>query len=1315
MKTRRILSLLVAMVMVLSLVPSFAFPASAEGEEIAVFYTDSGKWGNINVYYTPAGQSWPGKQMTWLYTNGYGENVYGAKVPANVNMVIFNGNANQTQDIFSNIADGAWWYANGYISNVYHAPVAPTCTENGNVAYYELDGHQYGVNLNVLGSTVDPATGHSWDYDHPVWGTPTESGFAYEVTVTFTCTECDATTQQTANMTGMLVEKDASCSEGGYKEATFELTFDGHNYSKKITWDVTPPSGEHDFTSHIAAKNATCTEAGNTEYWQCVECGKYFADAACTHEIEENSWVIQATGHHFVNGVCTVCNAEDPDYVAPPTATVRVNQNPKQDAPIKTNPVDGDVIATAALGCEYTFTAVQPTQEQLDYYGGWDCDYEVSFSEPIAANTLGLYGKYEGFGSVFEAAFYFDSAIPANTPIRLLHSADLNTTYADIVSFGSFTCGAFNASADNIGTTMTVKLVMTNGTDTITITSTEYVFAAPPKPTAEITEVDNPRKDVTLYNPNNYSATVMTADLNAEYLFEAGEPADNVQKYYGDWNCDFEVSFSKAIPANTFGLWGKYADYDVGFVVPMDVPANEPIKMLDLAGKTLSYRDVYRDVQDFGCGVFNLSELNKGTEMTVKLLIWNENEEIAIAEETYTFDGVKWVKPLPNATFTQIEAPKNVDVHTDLTHTLGKVDPQIAYNFIPDDNSGVGSAAYETYEGWFCDFVVSFDKAVPAQSLGLYGAYGDWGNIAFLNPEDLEAYDEIYLLSTLGLDQHLSYHEVVTLVKSFNCGAFNLSDGNAGTKMTVKLNMFQLDDAGNKINVVTLANTDYTFGEKTYWVVDNTYYYYVAEGEEGKVVNEAGTALVDNTENGPHFESAGTKYQVSVKSQDTNGHSGVVLVSGGGLFEEGVEVTVKANLTSGYSFVGWFENRYDGDPVSTSLTYSFFPDADVEMIAVFAPVATTNLTVTGNKYTVTAGGVTTEQRGTKNLSYPVGTLVTLSYVDEDTTFMYWVNASDNIVSTNKTYTFPLVGETELFAYCSAGHEAGEDADATIAVLNAYNQVIAQRRVGDEVAFDNLMSVAYPTKMGYTFDKWVIQEVDLEATYENVKELFSAETDVILHIIPTYTAKGESYEVVVKIYDASTDTLSEAIQTLRANTGTKITVSKAQVAAWAGDITANDIDFWSLDGGANAAGYGDLYTIISAEKGASFVLTAVINGNEEEKPTLTITEMVRSMNGAKYRISTTEKYFVPDGYTVAEVGFVYSTTDISENDFVIGAQGVTKRISGLTANSAIYTFNANTSDGTKTLYIRGYLIYRDKTNGNLTTIYTNLHSMKFGDN
>ncbi len=54
----------------------------------------------------------------------------------------------------------------------------------------------------------------------------------------------------------------------------------------------------HDLTEH-AATEATCEEAGNTLYYECENCGKFFSDAEGTSEIPEDSWVVEALGHDW--------------------------------------------------------------------------------------------------------------------------------------------------------------------------------------------------------------------------------------------------------------------------------------------------------------------------------------------------------------------------------------------------------------------------------------------------------------------------------------------------------------------------------------------------------------------------------------------------------------------------------------------------------------------------------------------------------------------------------------------------------------------------------------------------------------------------------------------------------------------------------------------------------------------------------------------------------------------------------------------------------------------------------------------------------
>ena len=57
---------------------------------------------------------------------------------------------------------------------------------------------------------------------------------------------------------------------------------------------------EHSHTLvKTGAKEPTCTEAGNIEYWTCSKCGKIFSDAEGTTEITAEQTVVAATGHDW--------------------------------------------------------------------------------------------------------------------------------------------------------------------------------------------------------------------------------------------------------------------------------------------------------------------------------------------------------------------------------------------------------------------------------------------------------------------------------------------------------------------------------------------------------------------------------------------------------------------------------------------------------------------------------------------------------------------------------------------------------------------------------------------------------------------------------------------------------------------------------------------------------------------------------------------------------------------------------------------------------------------------------------------------------
>ena len=58
---------------------------------------------------------------------------------------------------------------------------------------------------------------------------------------------------------------------------------------------------------HVEAKDPTCTENGNIEYWYCEHCEQVWQDEARTQLTNHKNVIVGATGHNFVDNVCTVC------------------------------------------------------------------------------------------------------------------------------------------------------------------------------------------------------------------------------------------------------------------------------------------------------------------------------------------------------------------------------------------------------------------------------------------------------------------------------------------------------------------------------------------------------------------------------------------------------------------------------------------------------------------------------------------------------------------------------------------------------------------------------------------------------------------------------------------------------------------------------------------------------------------------------------------------------------------------------------------------------------------------------------------------
>ncbi|MBQ6420367.1 MAG: leucine-rich repeat domain-containing protein, partial [Clostridia bacterium] len=202
------------------------------------------------------------------------------------------------------------FYGSNYIADVSNA-IAAHLNGHSHIsadipaknATCEVAGREKGTYCAICGKVLTepkvlPATGkHVWNEGEiNTEATCTNTGIK-----TYTCTVCSATKTENINKTAHKLTKTAAkaatCTAAGnveyYTCSVCKKTFSDAKGTKAIT-DVTVKAAGHKLTK-IPAKAATCTTAGNVEYYTCSVCKKTFSDATGTKAI--TNVTVKATGH----------------------------------------------------------------------------------------------------------------------------------------------------------------------------------------------------------------------------------------------------------------------------------------------------------------------------------------------------------------------------------------------------------------------------------------------------------------------------------------------------------------------------------------------------------------------------------------------------------------------------------------------------------------------------------------------------------------------------------------------------------------------------------------------------------------------------------------------------------------------------------------------------------------------------------------------------------------------------------------------------------------------------------------------------------
>ena len=422
-------------------------------------------------------------------------------------------------------------------------------------------------------------------------------------------------------------------------------------------------------------------------------------------------------------------------------------------------------------------------------------------------------------------------------------------------------------------------------------------------------------------------------------------------------------------------------------------------------------------------------------------------------------------------------------------------------------------------------------------------------------------------------------------------------------------------------------------------------------------------------------------FTVMVTSRTTGSDSPVANVAGGGsdiTYAQGTKVT--ASAISGYKFVGWFVNEYTGTPYSTDLTCEVKPTDDWTMIAVYEPISGGKfwLNVTASEFTVNGGAV---QDSYLYEQFAIGTSVTVKFTGSEN-FLYWVNASNKVVSTDKSYTFIMGSETTLKAVYGKARQN----QATVVFISHSDQIISSKAYTTN---DTIQFPVPPIKMGCTFTGWSMTEAEIRAAMAN--------NSGIIQVRALYTNPSIACKVTV-VYPEGTDN-----QVVNAVVGATVNVT-------AKDIEGKTFSYWT-DNDGSILGYTK--TLKLAPSG-DMTVKAVYDQAAEAKPVITMSEVSATTANESYVVTFMATRAVPNGYKVVKQGILWSRDAVCGEDGAAAymqfdsngklPDGVKAYIGNNLDLNGVTRYDIITKYNDRTFYGRGYMVLESDA-GKLLYIYT----------
>jgi len=279
-------------------------------------------------------------------------------------------------------------------------------------------------------------------------------------------------------------------------------------------------------------------------------------------------------------------------------------------------------------------------------------------------------------------------------------------------------------------------------------------------------------------------------------------------------------------------------------------------------------------------------------------------------------------------------------------------------------------------------------------------------------------------------------------------------------------------------------STDVSYTAECWAKIEKAFDMYDAltASQKGGVVNFEKIEAMETAFYGLEATKTAQTLEVVICSRCKGSDLSVAHITGGGMYEPiaGGKINAPAE-TDGFTFVGWYTGctaESIGTLYSDKTAIRVKPSENVSLTAVYEPKADTTFTVniTADNYTVADGSGSAEiKAGTSSRTVIPGTILTVTYTDENNVPVFWQDSNGTIVGRGAILDIPVTGDSTVTVFTIPKSVAA--ISAYVLFLDADGNTLSCNVC---TSFQTITFPEAPEIENMTFTGWDMTEAQIQA-------------------------------------------------------------------------------------------------------------------------------------------------------------------------------------------------------------------------------------------